>query len=274
MSLEQLAAAVREKRALLFVGAGVSRNMGLPSFKELVSHLAEELGYDPDIFSTHGDYLELAEYYLLRHRSLESLQEWMDKAWHKDIDIGSSAIHRLIVQLEFPTIYTTNYDSLLELAHERHGRPFRKVAGVHELMSGPWTPNRETQIIKFHGDFKDANTFVLTESQYFERLAFESPLDIRLRSDLLSGVTLFIGHRLSDINIRYMFYKMARLWEASTSSAVRPASFMFLTRPNPVQQALLEARGVTPLVSENDDPGEGLREFLTDLLREVGNGGS
>lgn len=41
-------------------------NLGLPSWSQLVDHIATELGYDPDIYRTFGSALELAEYYKLK----------------------------------------------------------------------------------------------------------------------------------------------------------------------------------------------------------------
>jgi hypothetical protein len=104
-----LVSAVRERRAILFVGAGVSMNLGLPSFRQLVSHIGEELDFDADIFHTFGDYQSLAEYYVLDKR-IGPLRSWMDRSWHPgSIDIKNSEVHRLIVELNFPIIYTTNY---------------------------------------------------------------------------------------------------------------------------------------------------------------------
>jgi NAD-dependent SIR2 family protein deacetylase len=61
----ELIQAVRDRRALLFVGAGLSMNLGLPSFAGLIEQIATTLDYDPELFSSHGDYLALAEYYEL-----------------------------------------------------------------------------------------------------------------------------------------------------------------------------------------------------------------
>ena len=44
----ELANAIRARNALLFVGAGVSMNLGIPSWKELTAHMAGRLGIDPD----------------------------------------------------------------------------------------------------------------------------------------------------------------------------------------------------------------------------------
>ena len=265
-----LMTAVRERRLLLFVGAGVSMNLGLPSFAKLIAHLADELDFDSELFSTHGDYMALAEYYVLQNGSLGPLRSWMDKAWHEGVEIGSSKIHKRIVDLDFPVTYTTNYDNWLERSYEHYEQPYCKVASVAQLAT--CKPN-ETPIVKFHGDFDDDSTIVLTESQYFDRLGFESPLDIRLRSDLLEYGALFIGYSLSDINLRYMLYRLDRIWQTSNVPAVRPSSFMFLTRPNPVQECLLKGRGIQPIVSDQDDHGVGMLEFLDSLYKEVNGGG-
>jgi SIR2-like domain len=262
-----LVSAVREHRAILFVGAGVSMNLGLPSFRQLVSHIGEELGFDADIFHTFGDYQSLAEYYVLDKR-IGPLRSWMDRSWHPaSIDIKTSEVHRLIVELNFPIIYTTNYDRWLERAHEAHGRAVHKVANVGDLVKAK--ASAATEIIKFHGDFDDDASIVLTESSYFQRMSFETPLDIRLRSDSLARPLIFIGYSITDPNIRYLLYKLQQLWSLSPSPEARPKSYVLMTRPNPVQEAVLSLRGVEAVVWTDADPGTALSGFLQRLLSEV-----
>jgi len=262
-----LVSTVRERRAILFVGAGVSMNLGLPSFRQLVSHIGEELGFDADIFHTFGDYQSLAEYYVLDRR-IGPLRSWMDRSWHPDsINIKDSEVHRLIVELNFPLIYTTNYDRWLERAHEAHGRTVHKVASVGDLVK--LKAGAATEIIKFHGDFDDDASIVLTESSYFQRMSFETPLDIRLRSDSLARPLIFIGYSITDPNIRYLLYKLQQLWSLSPSPEARPKSYVLMTRPNPVQEAVLGLRGVEAVVWTDTDPGTALSGFLQQLLNEV-----
>lgn len=262
-----LTSAVREQRAILFVGAGVSMNLGLPSFRQLVDHIGEDLGFDPDIFQTFGDYQSLAEYYVLDRR-IGPLRSWMDRSWHPDsIDIKSSEVHRLIVDLQFPVIYTTNYDRWLERAHEAHGKTVHKVASVGDLIKV--RPGVATEIIKFHGDFDDDASIVLTESSYFGRMSFETPLDIRLRSDSLARPLIFIGYSLTDPNMRFLLYKLQQLWSMAPSPEARPKSYIVMTRPNPVQEAILRLRGVDAVVWPGTDPGNALSGFLKALLDDV-----
>lgn len=261
---EELMNALRARRVLLFAGAGVSMNLGLPSWGALINELAGHLHFEPDVFAKYGNYLELAEYYRICKGDLADFQSWMDRAWHHpDIDISKSEIHRLIVKLDFSLIYTTNYDSWLENACAHWGHKRTVIAGVRDLANAidPALP----QIVKFHGDFGAPGSLVLTEESYFQRIVLDSPIDIKFRNDALGRSVLFIGYSLSDINIRYLLYKIWRVWEETAYAGLRPPSYIFLSAPNPVQEAIFRHRGIIPIVSPHPDPGVGLKCFLQEL---------
>jgi hypothetical protein len=267
MMLDPLIGAVRDRQFILFVGAGISRHLGLPSWWELIAEMAIQLDYEPQVFGRHGDYAALAEYYQLQKTTMGPLRSWMDRSWHKDEDrVDGSKAHQAIVSLKAPLIYTTNYDRWIEIAFTRRGEPFIKIANVGDFVN---IKDGVTQVVKFHGDFDDDKSLVLTEDSYFERLAFESPLDIKLRADAIGKTILFIGYSLSDINIRYLLYKLHRMWSQSPFASARPRSYIFLGRPNPVQEAILDARGITALVSEEDDFAKGLVSFLEKIVRDA-----
>lgn len=270
--MRELANAIRDKEALLFVGAGVSMNLGVPSWAELTAHMAEALGFDPEEFARLGDPQTLAEFYVLQAGSIGPLRSWMDVEWHRDAveKVRRSEIHRLIVELGFPVIYTTNYDRYLELAHEAHGARYTKIANLGE-MSAP-QPG-VTQIVKFHGDFEDDGSIVLTESSHFERLQLEGPLDLKLRSDLLGRVALFIGYSVSDVSVRYLIYRLHKLWTGSAYAQGRPPAYVYLGRQNPAQARVLSSWGIVPLVADSDDVGEGLKQLLESLTAEVNGPG-
>lgn len=68
--MEDLISSYKERNVILFVGSGVSKNLGLPTWSELVDHIARELGYDPEIYKTFGESLALAEYYRVKKGSI------------------------------------------------------------------------------------------------------------------------------------------------------------------------------------------------------------
>ena len=117
---------LRSKKVILFTGAGVSMNLGLPSWSRLIAHMANDLGFEAEEFEKKGNFLELAEYYQLEKGSLASLVEWMDANFHHD-DIKvencnifkiNNAILGCFIQLNLFLIhgvlminFTTHYDS-------------------------------------------------------------------------------------------------------------------------------------------------------------------
>jgi len=262
--MEQLLSSFRQGNVILFVDAGVSMNLGLPSWEKLIDKIAEELDYDPDIYKTFGNNYALAEYYRIRMGSIGPLRSWMDRKWHSpDIKVEKSKVHELIANAAFPIIYTTNYDRWLELSLDYYNKPYTKIASVADLTK---IKVNNTQIVKFHGDFDDDKSIVLDETSYFERLEFETPLDIKLRSDVLGKSVLFIGYGLADINLRYLFYKLSKMWKASHNSETQPRSYIFSPRPNPVQEAILDQWGISMISSHLEAPGEALEEFLSKFV--------
>jgi hypothetical protein len=261
--VDQLREAYKSRRILLFVGAGVSMSLGLPSWRELIGHMAEELDYDPEIFKTYGSDLTLAEFHRIKTGTIGPLRSWMDRAWHSDyVDIKNSRVHQLIVQAGLDLIYTTNYDRWLEFAFDHYSVPYTKVAKAGDLLH---VSPEKTQIVKFHGDFDDDASIVLDESSYFRRLQFETPLDIKLRSDLLGRSVVFIGYSLNDINIRYLLFRLANLWNGSSVAAAQPKSYLFSHRPNPIQEAVLKQWNIEMISSNIDQPESALIGFLEDL---------
>lgn len=261
---EDLVTAVKERCAILFAGAGLSISVGLPSWREVMEQIAAELGVATEAIAGPGtSYHMLAEYYRIRHGSIGPLRSWMDRQWSVSARrVRKSRIHELIVSLDFPLIYTTNYDRNIEAAFEAHGRDYVKIASARDIAKARDTV---TQIVKFHGDFEDDASLVITETDYFDRLAFDTPLDIKFRSDALGRTVLFVGYSMMDINIRLLLHRLARTWQKSGQVGDRPVSFAFLGRPNPMQEAILAQWGVTALWGEGDDPEADLIDFLESL---------
>jgi hypothetical protein len=258
--LAQLREAHRRGKVVLFVGAGISMGLGLPPWSALIEHMARELGIDARSFGDKGGYLTLAEYFRLRHGSIGPLRSWMDREWHRsDVRVEASRIHELLAKGRFPIIYTTNYDRWLETAFEHHKVKYTKIVSVADLAK---LHPGVTQIIKFHGDLEDDASIVLDESSYFARLDFESPLDIKLRADVLGRSVVFIGYSLADVNIRYLFYKLSRLWKQSVPDVAQPVSYLFSPSANEVQQAVLAQWGIEMIPLARDDPSKALIEFL------------
>jgi hypothetical protein len=261
---EELAVAVAERRALLFAGAGLSMSVGLPSWQEFIDRTAAELSLECGEGSgLSSSYHTLAEYYRIRQGSIGPLRSWMDRHWKVSSEkVRASKIHRLVVDLDFRIIYTTNYDRNIEEAFAARGRPYVKIANARDIAK---IREDMPQIVKFHGDFDDDASLVITETDYFNRLSFDSPLDVKFVSDALGKTVLFVGYSMSDLNIRLLLHKLWRTWRASGYERDRPRSYIFMPKEDHMQKAILEQWGIIAVSGDKDDPEEALSGFLDRL---------
>jgi hypothetical protein len=262
---DALADAIRRRQAILFVGAGVSMSIGLPSWDALIDHVLEELKLERSVIEgMNGGYQILAEFYRLKQGNIAPLRAWLDQNWQVSSKRVSTSIpHKLIVELDFPIIYTTNYDCNLEAAFEVHGRPYVKIANAKDIARAA---DGVTQIVKYHGDLDDDDSLILTETDFLDRLSFDSPLDIKFRADALGRTILFIGYSMSDPNIRLLLHRIWGAWKKSGYEKHRPQSFVFMAVSNPIQEAVLARWGIKALTVEGAQTPDGaLLSFLADL---------
>ncbi len=266
--LEDLIGAIRKRQAILFAGAGVSMTVGLPSWQTLIEHIAQELDVDLSGFSESDvNYLTLAEFYRIKQGSIGPLRSWMDRNWTIQEDkLKASRVHELICRLDFPIVYTTNFDRNLETAFDMHGRDYVKIVNAKDIAR---VQEGLPQIVKYHGDFDDDKSIVLAETDYLDRLSFESPLDIKFRSDALGKTILFIGYSMTDLNIRFLMHRLWKTWGGSGYERDRPPSYVFMLRPNPVEEAVLAQWGLRVLTERECPPEEALETFLAKLAEAV-----
>ena len=247
---QQLVQLFKQRQVIPFVGAGFSSVFGLPTWIGLLENLAHGAGDDltfEDVARHAGDdHLRIAEYYFVkRGRHIGPIRhEIADKLRTSSVDPLESGHHVDLVNLGATRVYTTNYDDLLEKTYERLGVPREVIVLPRDVAS---SAGAATQIVKFHGDLQYEDTLVLTESSYYSRLDFDSPMDLKFRADLLGRAVLFLGYSFSDLNIRVIWFKLNQMMRG-VAPQDRPNSYIVTFDSNPVLETLYEEVGITPIV--------------------------
>jgi hypothetical protein len=257
----------QDRKLIPFIGAGFSIPLGLPAWSELIRRLAVQLDWDPDVFMQSGNnnYLQLAEYYVLK-KSIGELRYELSKGLQIDINkLKSSEAHKLLTEISTKAIYTTNYDEGIENAFELYKKKFSVIRNINDLKNAK---ENATLIYKFHGDFINDDSLVLTETSYFDRMQFEAPLDIRLRSDILDNTLLFLGYSLSDINIRTIFYKLSKINKELKSDCENYTAVLVTFGISEIQKEILSRKWNVQVVElDPKDKQKSLLDFLEKIYK-------
>jgi hypothetical protein len=204
---QDLAHKARTKSLVLFIGAGVGLDAGLPNWDQLLDDLCpkEMTKEDRAILSRldHRDYATLIEQQVGGPRKLlKRLREILGGR----PNIGLT--HALLASLGVEQSITTNYDDLFEKAHQSPLRPTEQRITVmpYDLVKEgqPW-------LLKLHGSIEHdieavrsssraKPSIVLTRSDYMNLARERSALFGIVQALLVTKHLLFVGYSLSDEN--------------------------------------------------------------------------
>jgi NAD-dependent SIR2 family protein deacetylase len=207
VSLE-LITAQTESKLVVFAGAGVSMQAGLPSFKQLVEKIVE------NVIDPHGNLIDLkkeqnkSSFETYFHngqydRLLGDLKRQNGLQVHKimeqEIKKSPASLHaHEVIKNLFPTgslkIVTTNFDDF-----------FEKV-GVRDTHIAPALPSGDnfSGLVYLHGHISHPEECVLTEED-FGKAYFTGGWAREFLHKLFSNYTvLFIGYSLNDPPLRYL----------------------------------------------------------------------
>jgi HEPN domain-containing protein len=186
---------ISEGKCLPFIGAGFSMNaklppdMRMPDWYALAQILSREANTENNLSPP-----VIAQQYERRFGRVQ-LIESIRKTLHPG-QAKPGLAHRSFVTLPFDTIYTTNFDLLLEDAYDEIGRPFRSLVG--ELQLPFHAGQTASSIIKMHGDLRHEEHITVTQKDYEQFLDKYPVVATHLSSMLITRTPLFLGYSLSD----------------------------------------------------------------------------
>lgn len=195
--------------AALFAGAGLSQPAGFVNWKELMREIARDLGLDID---KESDLIAIAQYHHNDRTNRAKLNQKLINEFTQDATITEN--HRIIAQLPIRTIWTTNYDTLIEDAfREAKKRCDVKISPENLAITKYYS---HASIFKMHGDISQPHNAVLTKNDYETYNETRQLFTTRLQGDLVSKTFLFLGFSFTDPNIDYILSRIRILLGQNT----------------------------------------------------------
>lgn len=190
--IENMKMALKRDKLVIFVGAGVSKNSGIPTWGQMVRQFAERMGYPVDRLST-TEYIRIPQYFYGMDHSKNHEEYYRILQEVIALDVKPNPLNDLIAQIHPKHIVTTNYDKLMDEVAEgyeiiREERDFLKASTNHYL-------------IKMHGDMDQVRNIVFKEDDYLQYSETHRLTETFLKSLLIDHVFVFVGYSLNDYNL-------------------------------------------------------------------------
>lgn len=198
--IEDYVKELREGNASLFVGAGISRGAGYVDWKGLLCDIANSLGLD---INKEYDLLSIAQYHVNKHGRTRINKTILEEFTE---ELEETENHNIIARLPFQTIWTTNYDTLIEDACKKYNKIVDVKSSVKQLFYNK--PKRDLVLYKMHGSIEYPDDAVLTKEDYEGYFTTHEAFITALSGELISKTLLFIGFSFSDPNIDYILSRL------------------------------------------------------------------
>lgn len=201
---QDLIDAVQRGRIVPFVGAGLSKPIGMPLWGESLTQLLGRLpGADTPPISAliaSGSYHEAAQM-LAQHDSVQTTNFIRTTYRAQKINLAGPML--LLPRFAKGCIVTTNFEDAIEKTYELNGVEFKAyMHGTQEHNFFQRMVRGDRCLLKLHGDAENDATHILTKDQYTSAYGdpfdFRKPLPKALRQIYISQSLLFLGCSLDQ----------------------------------------------------------------------------
>lgn len=234
-----LARQIEPQKTALILGAGASIPSGAPTGNELRDQLGQEFSIDGYQSFGLADLSTIIEAKRERYQLVRAIRKRIQ-------NLQPTGGLMSLPLFEWASIFTTNYDDLVEKAFKKHNRPLKVYSSNHDFHGAGITGEQE--LFKFHGTIeKDVcegqnSRLIVTSTDYDQVNVYREALYSRLRDILFSKSVLIVGQSLVDPDLRSLVDEAQRI--KSTSGAPGKI-FLFVFQKNDDLATVFEARGLT-----------------------------
>lgn len=254
IDIKVLARQIVPEQTVLILGSGASVPSGGPTGFELRDLIGQEFKIPSYEHYSLADLATIAEAKTDRSQLVSLIRKRVQKL---------QPTGGLLNAPLFPwgSIFTTNYDDLVEKAYKRRSQPIRVISSNHDFHGAGIKDEQE--LFKFHGTIdKDVidgsvSRIIITSTDYDQVYDFREALYARLRDQLFSKSVLIIGQSLADPDLRSLVDEALKI---KTKSGAPGRIYVFVFRREDELATVFEARGLSVTFG-------GVDELFSELTR-------
>jgi hypothetical protein len=259
LALEDLLDQIKRGQCVLFLGAGVSREIGLPTGWELAAALARDLKTQPGALS------QIAQDYQTKFNRDRLIQRVRLLIEQQPVVSRGVSSYDLLPEIEplSRLIFTTNWDDQIEQAFRRKGIPATTVR--YDAQAGVMGGHPHV-VVKLHGDFGNKpDELILTRDDYvraYKEVTKPGGLFTFLAEKLATATLLFVGYSLEDDDFRLLYDYVQEA--VGTGERIH---YAVMPSANATQKEYWRSRNITIL----DTTARELFEYVARQVREFVN---
>lgn len=251
-----LARQIVPEETAIVLGAGASIPSGAPSGDELRNSLGQEFQIDNYANFSLSDLASLIEGRRDRSSLIQALRR-------RIANLQPTGGLLSLPLYPWASIFTTNYDDLLEKAFSRSHKELKVYSSNFDFQAGGLTA--EQSLYKFHGtvekDISDGHQsrMIITSRDYDEVTSYRESLYSTLELLMQTKSILIIGNSLADQDLRNIVSEAQRI---KSTSGAPGRLYVFSFQRDDDQAFIHEQRGLTVCFG-------GIDELANALLREA-----
>lgn len=276
VSLRKLLEANKQSFAA-FVGAGVSKQAGLPLWPELLEEMAaiieQEGGNNQGLSAVlrNPDLLWRAEVLRDQLTELAMYDNFLRKRFSAPLQKGQD-VFRTLVSLNFRHFLTTNYDTFLEQSLRELNAPIHEFdwknrQECRHFLLRYLTPQFPKSVIHIHGRADQPSTIVLSHSSYVQQYVQTSEYVEKLTVLFATLRIVFIGFSLNDPDLVFILRQVNSRFGTGD---VQHFAILGLNRSDECQAEIERDRlscqfGIEPIFYDTANGHAALRDVFAEL---------
>lgn len=248
ITLDNLVSQIKPENTVLLFGAGSSLPSKAPSVQDIKASLTKKFGVP-------ATDLSLAEFTELLQKKTGDRRSMIDTVCELFSSLFPTQGLLNVPLYNWKSIFTTNYDELLERAYDTRSVRLKVYASNYDFeVAG--IPNIQ-KLFKLHGTVGQDTSkghragMIITSSDYKNFSEYREKLFLRMKADISEANLIIIGHSLSDPDIKAVLDQVIS-W--NERDHINSRIFFLMYTPNEDRAYLLEqAEGIKVAFGGIDD---------------------